>query len=76
MIRTNDPIADFMRRDAAQQEWLDKRPVCECCGEPIQEERAYYYADYWFCTDKECEKEFIAMVWEDIKNDYLVSVEE
>lgn len=76
MCRTADPIADFMRRDAEQQKWLDKRPVCEHCGEPIQEEQAFYYADMWFCTAKECEKELKETIWEDIRSEYLVQVEE
>ena len=76
MANTGDPITDFLRRVAEQQEWLDKRPVCEYCGEPIQEERAFYYADQWFCVDKKCEKEFMEMVWEDIRKDFLITVED
>lgn len=74
MCRTADPIADFMRRDAEQQKWLDKRPVCDGCGEPIQEQQAFYYADEWFCM--ECEEECKESVWEDIRSEYLVQVEE
>lgn len=38
MSWTDDPVADFDRYDAEQQ--LDSLPVCECCGEPIQQETA------------------------------------
>lgn len=55
---------------------LARRPVCNCCGEHVQTEEAFYYNGQWFCTDKECEKELMELVWEDTKNDYLVSVEE
>lgn len=75
MYRTDDPIADFMRRDAEQQEWLDKRPVCGFCKEPIQEERAFFYAGEWFCTNEYCEKDFIREFWNDIREDYIVRVE-
>ena len=54
---------------------LARMPVCECCGEHIQTELAFYYSGLWFCTDRECEKELIEMVWDDIKEDYLVTVE-
>lgn len=33
-----DPYDDFLRRDEEQAEWLANRPVCEICGEPIQDE--------------------------------------
>ena len=36
-FRSDDPARDFSRRDAAQQEWEDNLPHCECCGEPIDE---------------------------------------
>lgn len=32
MSRTDDPVADFDRYDAEQQQQLDSLPVCECCG--------------------------------------------
>lgn len=40
-MRTDDPIRDFNHHDASQRAWLSTRPICDCCGEPIQDE--YYY---------------------------------
>lgn len=35
-----------------QEERLNKRPVCECCGNHIQDEGAALIPDYGFlCTD-------------------------
>lgn len=46
---TDDPIADFNRRDAEQTAWLKKRPICIECGEHIQDETAFYINGEWFC---------------------------
>ena len=73
---TGNPVADHLRYEADREEWLECRPVCECCGEHIQEEYAFYYNDQWFCRNDECEEELMKTIWEDIKNDYLVPVEE
>ena len=43
---TDDPTADFAAHDAEQEAWLLKFPVCECHGEPIQD-------DYLFDIDGE-----------------------
>lgn len=40
-MRTNEPLDDFHRHDARQSAELSRCPICDCCGEPIQE--AYYY---------------------------------
>lgn len=55
---------------------LARMPVCECCGNHVQTEKAFYYNDQWFCKDKECEKELMEIVWEDVKSDYLFDVED
>lgn len=68
MFYTNDPVADFERYDAEQESALEKLPVCNCCGEPIQQERAIYYNDQWCCED--CEIDF----WHGIRDDFLESV--
>ena len=68
MIFTDDPIRDFHRHDAEQEEALEKLPVCECCGKPIQQEKAVYYNYQWCCED--CEFDF----WHDIRHDFLESV--
>lgn len=65
MCYTDNPILDVEQHDAEQQAKLDKLPVCECCGEPIQQEKAIYYNDQWCCID--CEEEF----WQNIREDFL-----
>ena len=62
---TDDPLADFSRHCDEQEERLKKLPVCECCQEPIQQEKAVYYNDQWCCTG--CEEEF----WQNIRADFL-----
>lgn len=34
----------FLKHDQEQQEWLENRPVCGICGEPVQEE-SYHLID-------------------------------
>jgi formylmethanofuran dehydrogenase subunit E len=43
MFVSDDPIRDFHRWDAHQQEQLNKLPKCDDCGEPIQDD--YYSID-------------------------------
>lgn len=50
-MRTDDPIRDFNRHDAAQRAWLATRPICHCCGEPIQEEFYYELPDGAWCEE-------------------------
>ena len=52
MTRTGDPIDDFNRYDAEQQRELDRLPVCDCCGDPIQDDVYYDFGNEIFC--KEC----------------------
>ena len=58
MLKTDDPHRDFVRDDARKAKWLDSRPICTECDEPIQEESAYYIHDGWICEQcvKECRK--------------------
>lgn len=51
IARTDDPIADFYNWDAAQEAWLKTRPVCDSCGEPIQEDYKYEYEGQTFCEE-------------------------
>ena len=55
--------------DAEQERRLAKLPVCDRCGEHIQQEKAIYYNDQWCC--EECEWDF----WKDIRSDFLEDVE-
>lgn len=68
MAWSNDPIADFEAYDAEQSKKLESLPLCEICGEPIQQEKAVYYNNQWCC--EECEAEF----WQGIREDFLEDV--
>ena len=52
-IMTDDPERDFDRYMRAQDEWLERRPKCDCCEEHIREEMALHYVtnevDIWLC---------------------------
>ena len=41
MFYSDDPTADFSRKDAVEQKWMDDRPICAYCGHPIQDERLW-----------------------------------
>ena len=55
LMMTDDPYQDADRYMMAQERWLAKRPVCDCCGNHIQEETALHYVtsavDIWLCED-------------------------
>lgn len=51
MYYTDDPISDFNRWDADQQNNLNKLPVCKCCGEHIQQDMAVCLDDNWYCDE-------------------------
>lgn len=51
MIYTDDPIADAENYADEHEEALEKMPVCESCGEHIQDEYAYYINDEWICEE-------------------------
>lgn len=70
VIYSDNPVKDFERFDSIQADELSKLPICNCCGEPIQQDKAIYYNDQWVC--RECESDF----WMDIRDDFLESVEE
>ena len=38
---TIDNYGLFEIHDAEQAAWLDKRPICICCGNPIQDDFLY-----------------------------------
>lgn len=41
---TDDPYRDFLRHDAEQEKLLERLPICDSCGEHIQD-------DYLFEVD-------------------------
>lgn len=64
----------WCQHDRECEERLARRPKCECCGEYIQTDKAFYYNDQWFCMD--CEDELKEIVWEDMRNEFKSDVEE
>ena len=60
----------FAMHDAEQEKRLERLPVCEYCGEPIQQEKAIYYNDQWCCKEHEWD------LWQDIREDFLENTEE
>lgn len=48
---SDDPNADFDRYDRDQQKWLDSRPRCYYCEEPIQTDACYCVAGHKYCLD-------------------------
>lgn len=76
MCYVPDYLDQWSEHNRKQEESLMMRPKCECCGEHVQTRKAFCYNDQWFCTDRECEKEFMELVWEDIRKDYLENVED
>lgn len=46
-----DPLDDFHRHDAEQEEELNSLPRCSRCGEPIQQEMAVFLDGEWICDD-------------------------
>ena len=67
MYYSDDPIADFNRYEADQEEQLDKLPKCDICGEPIQDDYLYdIYGDI-FC--EECLNDKFRKNTEDYIND-------
>lgn len=65
-----DNLDLFEMHDAEQERELRKLPVCCCCGEHIQQEKAVCIEDDWYCEDEECEAE----AWKRIRNEYLENV--
>lgn len=48
---SDNPLADFDAWDAEQNDWLERRPVCADCENPIQDETAFYINGEWICRD-------------------------
>lgn len=52
MMFSDDPLLDFDRYDRQQAEELAKLPICDCCGEPIQDEYCYEINGNLICEDR------------------------
>lgn len=70
MLPSNDPYRDADRYDRIQQSWLDRRPRCHECGEPIQENIYYEVHGNKYCCD--CQEK----AWEEIRMEYLEVIED
>lgn len=51
MSYTDDPLADFTSYDRGQAKRLERLPECADCGEPIQDETAFYIDGEWICEN-------------------------
>ena len=67
MLRDNLDLFDAY--DAEQERELRKLPVCKCCEEHIQQEKAVCIDGDYYCED--CEGE----AWERVRKDFLVSID-
>ncbi len=52
---TDDPIADFHRHDAEQEDRLKDLPECSECGKPIQDDHYFEFDCYFYCWDCVCD---------------------
>ena len=46
-----DNLDLYERHEREQAKKLNELPVCSNCGEPIQDETAYYINGEWICND-------------------------
>lgn len=51
MYWSDDPARDAERYIADLDKQLERRPVCDCCGEHIQDEMVLHYKGIWLCED-------------------------
>lgn len=51
MIYTDDPGRDAYMHDMAAEEWLNTRPICQMCGERIQDDKAVLIHGAYICMD-------------------------
>ena len=71
MIGCPDNYDAFAMHDAEQERELRKLPVCCCCKEHIQQEKAVCIEGDWYCEDDDCE----VAAWKRIRKEYLEDVE-
>ena len=46
-----DYIDSFNEHDAEEERWLEKRPKCDCCGEPITDDSFYDINGEYLCEE-------------------------
>lgn len=59
---TDNPLRDADRYDAYQQKWLDSRPICHACGEPIQEDVCLMANGHKYHADEDCKEAFFSKI--------------
>lgn len=64
MYFTDNPVADFERYSAEQEEELENLPICSECGEPIQDEYCFEVNNEYIC--ERCMKNNYRKAVEDI----------
>lgn len=64
MLYTDDPVADYDRWNAAQEDKVLRLPECAICGEHIQQEDAVYINDEFIC-DECLEESRVSIFFED-----------
>lgn len=42
---------DFERTEMEREKWLESRPVCDKCGEPIQDDHMYFVYPHQYCPE-------------------------
>lgn len=48
---TDNPILDYDQYDAQLEAYAESRPKCHICEEPIYDESAIHFYDYWICDE-------------------------
>ena len=51
MLEMMPERTDFEQRDLEQEQWLECRPVCLCCGEHIQDDSAVQIQESFYCDN-------------------------
>ena len=51
MLYTDDPGRDAYMHDMAAEAWLNTRPICQMCGEHIQEDKAVLIRGTYICLN-------------------------
>ncbi len=52
MMYSDNPLRDFEQREAEHEAWLATRPICEECGERIEDDGYFAVDGKIYC--KEC----------------------
>ena len=68
MHYSDNPHIDFLRREADQERWLENRPRCDVCGEPIQDEYKYPVNGQIMCQD--CAHGWVESIREKIEGEW------